>query len=48
MLGPDGEWYNIKQTDIGHVYDVVSWWNTEGRKHGPKSKEVREWLLDSE
>lgn len=44
----DGDtWRNIKDADMGHVEDAVSWWNREGRKHGAKSKEVRDWMLDS-
>ena len=27
--------------------DAVKYWNTTGRKHGAKSKEVRKWMLDS-
>lgn len=44
----DGEtWRGIKEADMGHVEDAVSWWNREGRKYGAKSKEVRDWMLDS-
>lgn len=32
---------------MSHIEDAVSWWSREGRKFGPKSKEVREWMLDS-
>jgi hypothetical protein len=44
----DGVWRDIKDADMGHIHDAVSWWNTEGRKFGAKSKEVRKWMLDSE
>lgn len=47
VLGPDGEWYDIHKTDMGHIEDAVNWWNTEGRKHPPKGKVVRTWMLDS-
>ncbi|MET4084215.1 hypothetical protein ABIB40_004189 [Pedobacter sp. UYP30] len=40
-------WRNIKEADMGHVEDAVSWWNTKGIKYGSKSKEVRDWMLDS-
>ena len=29
-----------------HKIDAVTWWNEVGRKYGPKSKEVRDWMLD--
>lgn len=32
---------------MGHMEDAVSWWNKTGRNYGPKSSEVREWMLDS-
>ncbi|MCL8538068.1 polymorphic toxin-type HINT domain-containing protein [Chryseobacterium gallinarum] len=41
------QWRNIKEADMGHIEDAVSWWNKTGRKYGKKSKEVREWMLDS-
>ena len=45
----DGQrWRNIKEADMGHKIDAVHWWNTEGRKYGAKSKEVREWMLNSD
>ncbi len=47
VLGPDGNWYTIDKTDMGHLHDAVNWWNTVGRKHGPKAPEVRRWMLDS-
>lgn len=40
-------WRNISEADMGHIHDAVTWWNQTGRKFGPKSKEVREWMLDS-
>jgi hypothetical protein len=48
VLGPDNKWHAIGKTDMGHLHDAVSWWNAEGRKHGPKSPEVRKWMLDSD
>ncbi|GAB3635236.1 hypothetical protein GCM10027422_08260 [Hymenobacter arcticus] len=46
VLGPDGNWYPVKETDMGHLHDAVQWWNAEGRKHGAKSPEIRKWMLD--
>ena len=44
----DGKkWRDIKEADMGHIDDAVSWWNKTGRQYGAKSKEVREWMLDS-
>ncbi|TMO04455.1 GH-E family nuclease [Pseudoalteromonas sp. S558] len=44
----DGEWYPLSEADMAHEpMDAVKYWNTTGRKHGAKSKEVREWMLDS-
>lgn len=40
------KWYPIEQTDMGHTHDAVNWWNTVGRQYGPKSPEVRTWMLD--
>jgi Pretoxin HINT domain/HNH/ENDO VII superfamily nuclease with conserved GHE residues len=45
---PDNKvWRNIKNADMGHKKDAVSYWNKTGRKFGAKSKEVRDWMLDS-
>jgi hypothetical protein len=41
------KWRNIEEADMGHIHDAVTWWNKTGRKYGAKSKEVREWMLDS-
>lgn len=43
----DGKWYDLSQADMGHKTDAVKWWNETGRRYGAKSKEVREWMLDS-
>lgn len=41
------EYYPLSQTDMGHhPVNAVDYWNTEGIKHGPKSPEVREWMLN--
>ncbi|CAM4413524.1 polymorphic toxin-type HINT domain-containing protein [Zobellia nedashkovskayae] len=46
---PDNKlWRDVKYADMGHITDAVTWWNKTGRKYGAKSKEVREWMLDSD
>ncbi len=48
VLGPDDIWYKIDHTiDMAHTIDAVSWWNKTGRFFGAKTKEVREFMLDS-
>lgn len=41
------KWRNIKEADMGHIEDAVKWWNRKGYKYGPKSPEVRKWMLES-
>jgi hypothetical protein len=41
------KWRNIKDADMGHIHDAVTWWNHTGRQYCPKSQKVREWMLDS-
>ncbi|WPO00213.1 GH-E family nuclease [Pseudomonas sp. MUP55] len=43
----DKNWYDLSKADMAHKTDAVRWWNTSGRHLGAKSKEVREWMLDS-
>jgi len=44
----NGKWYPLSEADMAHEpMDAVRYWNTEGRKHGAKSKTVRKWMLDS-
>jgi hypothetical protein len=43
----DGRWYSIDKADMAHKTDAVTWWNETGRQYGAKSKEVRDWMLDS-
>jgi hypothetical protein len=42
----NGNWYPLNQADMSHNTDAVKWWNQTGRQFGPKSPEVREWMLD--
>jgi len=44
----DGNWYPLKEADMAHKTDAVTWWNETGRTHGAKSPEVRNWMLDSD
>ena len=43
-----GKWRDIKDADMGHIEDAVSWWNKTGRQYGAKSKEVRDWMKNSD
>lgn len=40
-----GKWYDIKDADMGHKIDAVTWWNKKGRFTGAKSKRVRRFML---
>jgi hypothetical protein len=44
----DGEWYPLKDADMSHKTDAVKWWNETGRDYGARSKEVRDWMLNSD
>jgi hypothetical protein len=39
-------WVDIADTDMAHTTDAMKWWNEVGRNYGPKSPEVRQWMLD--
>lgn len=41
-------WYPINQADMGHKIDAVSYWNQTGGFHGPKSREVRGFMLNAD
>lgn len=43
----DGKWYPIKDADMAHTTDAVAWWNNGGYKHGPRSKQARGFMKDS-
>jgi hypothetical protein len=48
LLSPDGKWTRIYSTiDMAHKTHAVIWWNEAGRFTGPKSREVRQFMLDS-
>ncbi|AEC18903.1 hypothetical protein PT7_0363 [Pusillimonas sp. T7-7] len=40
------KWYPLKDADMAHKTDAVSWWNRTGRNFGAKSPEVRRWMRD--
>ncbi|MED4402851.1 GH-E family nuclease [Metabacillus fastidiosus] len=46
FMASNGEWYDLKDADMAHITDAVSWWNSTGRYYGPKSPEVRDWMRD--
>ena len=41
-------WYPIKDADMSHIGDAVTWWNEKGRQYGAKAPEVREFMLNSD
>lgn len=42
----DDKWYPLDKADMAHKTDAVKWWNRTGRRYGPKSPKVREWMRD--
>ena len=44
----DNEWYPLEKCDMSHKEACVTYWNREGRRHGPLSQEVREWMENAE
>lgn len=48
LVGADGNLVRIDHNvDMAHRVDAVTWWNETGRFFGPKSPEVRSFMLDS-
>jgi hypothetical protein len=44
----NGKWHPIEEADMCHKpTDAVKYWNEAGRKFGPRSPEVRKFMLDS-
>ncbi|MFR5627317.1 MAG: hypothetical protein ACLTK3_04080 [Haemophilus parainfluenzae] len=39
-----GNWHPIKDADMAHKTDAVSWWNSTGRQYGARAPEVRKWM----
>ena len=46
FMDSEGKWHPIEDADMAHKIDAVSWWNNEGRFYGPKSEEVRNFMLN--
>ncbi len=46
LFESNGKWYHIKDADMSHLEDAVTYWNRRGGYFGPKSKEVRAWMKD--
>ena len=46
FLASNDNWYPIKEADMAHKIDAVTWWNETGRKYGAKSKEARQFMLN--
>ncbi|MEH8033032.1 RHS repeat-associated core domain-containing protein [Gallibacterium anatis] len=44
----NGIWRSIKDADMAHKIDAVSWWNSVGRQYGARSPEVRNWMKNSD
>lgn len=42
----DGNWYPLREADMAHKVDAVTWWNETGRQYGARVPEVRKWMLD--
>lgn len=43
------KWYSLDDADMGHhPKSAVEYWNTEGKYHGPKSDDVRNWMKNSD
>jgi hypothetical protein len=46
FMGSDNKWYDIKDADMAHKIDAVSWWNKTGRYFGAKSPLVRQFMKE--
>jgi Domain of unknown function (DUF4157) len=44
--GHAARWVNLRNCDMGHVIDAVSWWNSNGRLTGPQSPEVLQFMTE--
>lgn len=48
FLASNDKWYPLEDADMAHYpVDAVTYWNETGRKFGPKSTEVRQWMNSS-
>ncbi|WP_447528672.1 hypothetical protein [Vreelandella sp. TE19] len=49
LINPDGSTARIgANIDMAHKVDAVTWWNDTGRFFGPKSPEVRQFMLNAD
>ncbi|MCT4647880.1 MAG: GH-E family nuclease [Carboxylicivirga sp.] len=48
FLASNDKWYPLADADMAHKTDAVNWWNETGRFYGAKSKEVREFMKNSD
>lgn len=48
FLDGNGDWRPLKDADMSHIESAVEYWNREGYLYGPKSENVREFILDSD
>ena len=42
----DGVWWNMEDCDMSHIVDAVTWWNSNGRFTGARSRTVRGFMED--
>jgi hypothetical protein len=42
----DKVWYPLREADMAHVTNAVTWWNQTGRFFGARSPLVRQWMLE--
>lgn len=45
---PDHRWFPVKQADLGHIIDAVTWWNSNGRFFGPRSPEAKKFMNEAD
>jgi len=43
----NNKWRDVKEADMGHIQDAVTWWNKTGYKHGPKSQKAKDFMTNS-
>jgi hypothetical protein len=46
LYARDGRWWNVRDCDMGHVIDAVTWWNSNGRLTGARSSAVQQFMRD--
>ena len=48
VKGSDGKLYPFEECDMGHRKDAVTGWNERRGQEVPKSRDVRDWMLDED